>query len=405
MSKILIVGAGPAGLMAADHLSAKSHRVTVVDRMPSPARKFLMAGRGGLNLTHSEPFASFLGRYRDASSFLAPFLTCFGPEDLRSWCHGLGQETFIGSSGRIFPVAMKASPLLRALLGRLDSKGVTFLNRSTWAGFSQSGAALVDAPDGKQSELEADAVLLALGGASWPRLGSDGTWTQLLQNHGVRISPLRPANCGFHVSWSPHLTERFAGTPLKRLRMTLEGQSAMGEAVISRNGLEGGLIYALSAELRGQIETKGEAEFSLDLRPDLNVEQLSQKLSAPRGKQSMSTFLRKAAGLTPAETTLLREAGPLPDSALQLSLRIKDLRFKTGKTYDIDRAISSAGGIELDQVDGSLMLKALPGVFAAGEMLNWEAPTGGYLLQACFATGLAAAKGIEAYLQNREAGR
>ncbi|MBD8892229.1 TIGR03862 family flavoprotein [Roseibium litorale] len=402
MLKILIIGAGPAGLMAADYLSSLSYQVTVADRMPSPARKFLMAGRGGLNLTHSEPFQTFLTRYREASGVLTPLLEVFTPGDLRSWCKDLGQDTFVGSSGRVFPVAMKASPLLRALLQRLSQRGVTFLQRANWTGFSEDGSALFETPDTKEQKLEADAVLLALGGASWPRLGSSGSWTTLLGDKGIAISPLHPANCGFRIGWSDLMTERFAGTPLKRLRMTVGRHSALGEAVISSAGLEGGLVYALSADLRTGIETEGQSVLSLDLRPDLSIEQLTRKLSAPRRKQSISTFLRKAANLSPAEAALLREAGPLPDTPEELAQRIKDLQLTTQATYDIDRAISSAGGIRLDQLDDGLMLKALPGVFAAGEMLDWEAPTGGYLLQACFATGLAAAKGIDAYLTGKK---
>lgn len=402
MLKVLIIGAGPAGLMAADHLSSLSYQVTLADRMPSPARKFLMAGRGGLNLTHSEQPDIFLARYREAAGFLDAYLKAFPPEDLRAWCQDLGQETFVGSSGRVFPVAMKASPLLRALLQRLDQRGVTFLSRTTWTGFAENGSATFDTPEEQGKTIEADAVLLTLGGASWPRLGSDGGWTSALEDKGVTVRPLRPANCGFRIGWSPLLAERFAGTPLKRLRMTVNGQSAMGEAVISSTGLEGGLVYAFSADLRSLIETNGSADFSLDLRPDLNFDQLTRKLSAPRRKQSISTFLRKAVGLTPAETALLREPGPLPDTAQGLAERIKDLKLTTYATYDMDRAISSAGGICLDQLDEGLMLKALPGVFAAGEMLNWEAPTGGYLLQACFATGLGAARGIDRYLSQHK---
>jgi len=398
MHDVLIVGAGPAGLMAADRLSSSGLKVAVVDRMPSPARKFQMAGRGGLNLTHSEEQSAFLMRYREAEPFLAPLINKFTPEDLRQWCLDLGQETFRGSSGRIFPKAMKASPLLRALLARLAERGVTLQTRLTWTGFGEEDTLTFEDPDGREVKLKARASLLALGGASWPRLGSDGSWVSNLHHQGVEVNALRPANCGFEIAWSDLLKKRFAGTPLKPLTVTLETESARGEAILSQRGLEGGAVYALSSSIRSEIEQFGRATLLLDLRPDIAIEKLTNRLSANRGKQSVSTFLRKAGGLSPVQISLLREVGPLPETPEALAERIKQLPLTATAPYPIDRAISSAGGIALTEIDDQLMLKKLPGVFVAGEMLDWEAPTGGYLLQACFATGVAAAEGIANYL-------
>ncbi|WP_153770739.1 TIGR03862 family flavoprotein [Labrenzia sp. CE80] len=398
MHDVLIVGAGPAGLMAADRLSSSGLKVAVVDRMPSPARKFLMAGRGGLNLTHSEEQSVFLTRYREAEPFLAPLINKFTPEDLRRWCTDLGQETFTGSSGRIFPQAMKASPLLRALLSRLAQRGVTLQTRLTWTGFGEENTFTFEDPDGREVKLKARASLLALGGASWPRLGSDGNWVSNLNHQGVAVNALRPANCGFEIAWSELLKERFAGTPLKPLTITLGTELARGEAILSRRGLEGGAVYALSSSIRREIELSGKAPLLLDLRPDISIEKLTCRLSANRGKQSISTFLRKAGGLSPVQISLLREVGPLPGTPEALAERIKQTPLTATAPYPIDRAISSAGGVALTEIDDQLMLKKLPGIFVAGEMLDWEAPTGGYLLQACFATGIAAAKGIMNYL-------
>ena len=401
MFDVLIIGAGPAGLIAADFLSARGFSVSIAERMPSPARKFLMAGRGGLNLTHTEPLNRFIDRYREASSFLGPIIAGFSPTDLRTWCHGLGQETFEGTSGRVFPTTMKASPLLRALLTRLSSRGVTLQTRLSWCGFEKGKGPLAVFCDetGQKKTIEAKAILLALGGASWPKLGSTGAWTSVLMQSGIGVSALRPANCGFHFDWSDHLKARFAGEPLKRLRISACGETAFGEAVVSQKGLEGGAVYAISAAIRNEIDIKGACTVRLDLRPDLSKDTLISRLRAPRGKQSMATVLRKSAGLMPLHSALLREAGPLPSEAEELAGRIKALPLTTYAAYEIDRAISSAGGIQIEEVNAHLMLKKLPGVFAAGEMLDWEAPTGGYLLQACFATGIQAAKGICAFLE------
>jgi len=398
MIDALIIGAGPAGLFAAEHLSAKGYDVVVVDRMPSPARKFLMAGRGGLNLTHSEALEPFVSRYREAENFIKPLISDFPPKALIDWCEGLGQETFVGTSGRVFPKSMKASPLVRAWLRRLDDRSVRLLTRSAFRGFSQDGNALISRDNEAPSPMPARAVLLALGGASWPKLGSDAAWVPVLRDAGIEVVDFQPSNCGFEVSWSAFIQQRFAGHPLKRIKVACGSHSVLGEAILSEKGLEGGAIYALSAEIRTQLNHSGTAPISIDLRPQLTHQALQEKLRRPRGKQSMSTFLRKTVGLQPVEQALIRESGPLPDVSGELATRIKNVPVTCTATYGIDRAISSAGGIALTEIDPHLMLRKIPGVFVSGEMLDWEAPTGGYLLQACFATGLAAAEGISAFL-------
>ncbi len=395
---VLIVGAGPSGLFAAERLSAAGLRVTVADRMPSPARKFLMAGRGGLNLTHSEPIDAFRARYAGAAPRVSAWLDRLPPADLTAWAEGLGQPTFVGSSGRVFPRAMKASPLLRAWLARLAKQGVTLNPRWTWTGWSD-GAATFDAPEGPR-RIFADATILAMGGASWPRLGSDGGWRDLLAAEGVEVAAFRPANMGVDVSWSPVFADRFAGQPLKKVGMTHAGRTVRGEAMVARYGLEGGVVYALSSDLRASLDHDGSTTLTLDLRPDLTVEALAARLEKARGKDSVSNWLRKAAGLSPVAVGLLREIpGDVPTGADKLARRIKAVRLTVTGTQGLDRAISSAGGVRLDQVDDALMLTALPGVFVAGEMLDWEAPTGGYLLQACFASGAVAADGVLARLK------
>ncbi|ASP36068.1 TIGR03862 family flavoprotein [Labrenzia sp. VG12] len=398
MKDVLIIGAGPAGLFAAENLSAKGFSVSIADRMPSPARKFLMAGRGGLNLTHGEDLQTFLKRYREAEPFLAPMIRAFPPEALRDWCHGLGEQTFVGSSGRVFPVSMKASPLLRAWLRRLEDNKVQLLSRHTWRGLAEDGSALLEDGAGEVEPFPARAVLLALGGASWPKLGSDAAWVPLLEAKDIEVHRFQPANCGFQVAWSAHLKDRFAGKPLKRIVLSHAGRRVSGEALLSAQGLEGGGIYALSAELRETINQNGKAELSIDLRPSLTMEELTKKLQKPRKKQSQATFLKKTLKLKPEELTLLREAGELPSDPDDLARRIKAVAICLTAPYAIGRAISSAGGIAVTELDDHLMLKKQPGLFAAGEMLDWEAPTGGYLLQACFATGHCAAAGIETYL-------
>lgn len=388
--KVVIVGAGPAGLFAAERLAGAGLKVTVYDRMPSVARKFLMAGRGGLNLTHSEAFEAFIGRYGPAADRLRPYLERFPPQALVAWAEGLGQPTFVGSSGRVFPKALKASPLLRAWLARLADLGVEVRVRHEWRGWTADGALAFRTPDG-EAVVAADAVVLALGGASWPKLGTDGGWAEFLPGD---LAPFRPANMGVDVAWSP-VMQGFAGQPLKGIALTFAGRTVRGEAVVSRYGLEGGAVYALSAAVRDAVAAGG-ATLEVDLRPDMSVGALTARLAKPRGGQSLSNHLRKALKLSPVETNLLREAHgkALPAEPGALARAIKTAPLRVTGVQGLARAISSAGGVRLDAVDDDLMLKARPGVFVAGEMLDWEAPTGGYLLQASFATGLAAAEGV-----------
>jgi uncharacterized flavoprotein (TIGR03862 family) len=397
-ANVAVIGAGPAGLMAAEALSTAGVRVTVYDRMPSAGRKFLMAGRGGLNLTHSEDLPAFLGRYGAAAPSLRAAIEAFPPSAVRAWCEGLGQETFVGTSGRVFPKSLKASPLLRAWLRRLAAAGVEFAFRHRWIGWDTSGGLQFDAPGGHVG-IHADAIVLALGGASWPRLGSDGGWVDALTRAGVAIAPLKPANCGFTASWSDVFRDRFEGQPLKRIELAFHGRRVRGEAIITRGGLEGGAVYALSAALREAIAVSREAVLHIALRPDLPAAELQQRLAAPRGKQSLSTFLRKAVNLSPPAIGLLNEAAASASlrlatmDAASLGSLIKAVPVRLIGTASIDRAISTAGGISFTEVDEHFMLSLRPGTFVAGEMLDWEAPTGGYLLQASFATGAAAARG------------
>jgi uncharacterized flavoprotein (TIGR03862 family) len=403
---VAIIGAGPAGLMAAEVLAQGGAAVTVYDAMPSVGRKFLLAGRGGLNLTHSEALPEFLTRYGQAMTPLARAIDAFPPSGLREWSAALGQPTFVGSSGRVFPEAFKASPLLRAWLRRLDTMGVQFALRHHWTGWDGDGHLSFVTPDGPRV-VDADATVLALGGASWPRLGSDGGWVEILAARGVTISPLRPANCGFTVAWSELFRDRFEGQPLKGAAFSFGGHALRGEAVITRTGIEGGAIYALSADLRETVIASGEATLHIALRPDLNENDLEERLSAPRGKQSLSNWLRKAAQLSPVGIGLLQETAassgvPLPSLSLAaLAGLINAVPIKLDGVAPIARAISTAGGISFDELDADFMIRRLPGVFAAGEMLDWEAPTGGYLLQASFATGAAAGRGALKWLEGR----
>lgn len=381
--------------MAAEVLSAAGIAVTVYDRMPSVGRKFLMAGRGGLNLTHSEPLQAFLGRYGAAQASLAPLVAAFTPADLVAWAEGLGQATHVGSSGRVFPHLHKASPLLRAWLNRLQAQGVAVLVRHEWLGWDEQGALRFATPQGEITA-SPDATVLAMGGASWPKLGSTGAWADVLTRAGVTVTPLRPANMGFDAAWSELFRDRFHGQPLKNIGVSFAGQAARGDAMVTRAGIEGGAIYALSAPLRDAIAATGSAVLEIDLRPDQTVGQLTARLAVPRGGQSMTNYLRKAGRLSPVEINLLREAHGV-DLALTaggLARAIKAAPIKLTGVRPLDRAISTAGGVALSEVDAALMLKTRPGVFVAGEMLDWEAPTGGYLLQACFASGAAAAKGV-----------
>ncbi len=396
-SSVAIIGSGPAGLMAAERLSAAGLRVAVHERMPSPARKFLMAGRGGLNLTHSEPFERFLARYGKRASLLRPVLEAFSPADLRAWADGLGAQTFVGSSGRVFPKALKASPLLRAWLARLANQGVTIHTRSDWQGFDHGRPVINGAA------VAADFTLLALGGASWPRLGGDGGWAPTLASMGVNIAPFQPANAGFQVAWSDPFRDRFAGEPLKNVALRFAGREVKGEIMLTRSGLEGGAIYALSGPLRDAIARDGRADLAIDLRPDLDTAQAVNKLKRASPKDSRSNQLRKALNLSPAAIALLREAASFHTLPLAGEVARSDgggpsnpktATLRLTAMQGLDRAISSAGGIRFESLTPDFELKALPGVYAIGEMLDWEAPTGGYLLQACFSTAVAAAKAI-----------
>jgi uncharacterized flavoprotein (TIGR03862 family) len=395
---IAVIGAGPAGLMAAEVIALAGAQVTVYDAMPSAGRKFLMAGRGGLNLTHSETLPAFLARYGEAAPRLAAAITGFPPQSLLQWSEALGQPTFVGSSGRVFPKAMKASPLLRAWLRRLDAAGVQFALRHRWTGWEGDGRLSFQTPDGKRV-VEARATVLALGGASWPRLGSDGGWVETLGSRGVTIAKLRPANCAFTVAWSDIFRNRFEGHPLKGAALSFGAHSVRGEAVITRAGIEGGAVYGLSADLREAIADKGEATLHIALRPDLAASDLVARLSMPRAKQSLSNFLRKTVHLSPVAIGLLQEASIASGVSLaslsteNLARAINDLPINLDGVAPIARAISTAGGISFDELDADFMIRRLPGIFAAGEMLDWEAPTGGYLLQACFAAGAAAGRG------------
>ncbi|BCB21335.1 TIGR03862 family flavoprotein [Bosea sp. ANAM02] len=397
---IAIIGAGPAGLIAAERLAGAGHRVTIYERMASPARKFLLAGRGGLNLTHSEPLDAFLHRYREASDWLEPALRAFPPQALRHWADGLGAETFVGSSDRVFPRAMKASPLLRAWLARLGGLGVRLASGRLWTGWDADGALTFRLASGEAETVRPDATLLALGGGSWPRLGSDGGWVPLLAGRGIAVSPLRPANGGFAVAWSRVMKERFAGQPLKRIVIRHGDEMAAGEAMIDADGIEGGAIYALSAPIREAVVRDGGTAIAIDLRPDLAQPDLAARLAKRRKGETLSNHLRKAAGLAPVAIALLRDAAgaALPEAPDALAALVKAAPLRLGAPMPIARAISTAGGIVSDEIDAGFMLNRLPGVFAAGEMLDWEAPTGGYLLQASFTTGVAAAAGIEAWL-------
>jgi uncharacterized flavoprotein (TIGR03862 family) len=393
--------------MAAEVISGGGTSVTVFDAMPSPARKFLMAGRGGLNLTHSEPLPRFMTRYREAAPKLQSAVDAFPPEALRSWSEALGEPTFVGSSGRVFPKAFKASPLLRAWLRRLANDGVRFAFRYRWTGWTADGLLQFATPEGLRT-VAADATVLALGGASWPRLGSDGAWTAILASRGVALTPLRPANCGVLVNWSEVFRSRFEGMPLKGAEFSLGPHRVRGEAVITRAGLEGGAIYVLSADMREAVDSRGHAEFRVNLRPDMDPADLIERLSVPRGKQSVTNFLRKAAQLSPVAVGLLQEAAmksSKPLAALdqqELAGLISAIPIEVTGMAPITRAISSAGGISFDEIDSDYMIHRLPGTFAAGEMLDWEAPTGGYLLQASFATGVAAGRGVLKWLARQQ---
>ncbi|MEB0090348.1 TIGR03862 family flavoprotein [Pseudomonas sp. CCI1.2] len=400
---VAIVGGGPAGLMAAEVLSQAGINVDLYDAMPSVGRKFLLAGVGGMNITHSEPYPAFLSRYAERAPFIAPLLRSFGPDTLRDWIQQLGIETFVGSSGRVFPTDMKAAPLLRAWLKRLRDAGVVIHTRHRWLGWNADGTLRMANAEGEQT-LKPDAVLLALGGASWARLGSDGAWLPLLEEQGITITALQPSNCGFEVAgWSELLRSKFAGAPLKNIAVGLQSQTPrMGECVVTETGVEGSLIYALSAKIREQINQQGFSTVEIDLLPGKNIGNIQSALAKPRGSRSMSKHLHSQLGIDGVKAALLRELAPTEVFAdpLLLSKSLKALPLTLIKSRPIDEAISTAGGVPFEALTAELMLRHLPGVFCAGEMLDWEAPTGGYLLTACFSSGRAAGLGMVSWLKH-----
>ena len=406
-SSVTVIGGGPAGLMAAEVLIQGGVRVDLYDAMSSVGRKFLMAGKGGMNITHSETMEPFLSRYGARRAQIKPLLDTFGPEALQEWVHNLGIETFIGTSGRVFPTDMKAAPLLRAWLHRLRESGVHFHMRHRWCGWNENGALRFATPQGEHT-VHADVVVLALGGGSWARLGSDGAWVPLLAQRGIPVMPLQPANCGFDVGWSEHFNSRFAGHPVKAVTVTFidaAGRShrQQGDLMVTTTGVEGGLIYALSARLRDEIATTGAAIIYLDLTPGKDLPRVIAEIAHPRGSRSMASHLQSRANIKGVKTGLLRERVPPSDftSPERLAASIKSLPLRLIAPRPLDEAISSAGGVAFETLNECLMVRAMPGVFCAGEMLDWEAPTGGYLLTACFASGRTAGLGALAYLKYR----
>lgn len=402
---VAVIGGGPAGLMAAEALAQAGVAVEVFDAMPSVGRKFLLAGVGGMNITHSEPYPAFIGRYGERREAIDALLRDFDADALRQWIHGLGIDTFVGTSGRVFPTDMKAAPLLRAWLKRLRDSGVVIHTRHRWLGWDTEGALRIAYPQGERL-VQATAVVLALGGGSWARLGSDGSWVPLLAERAVDISPLRPSNCGFEVqAWSDLLKDKFAGAPLKNIALSVPGSAPRkGEFILTAQGVEGSLVYAWSAAVRAGIERDGRATLLLDLLPDRPVDKIAQALAKPRGSRSMAKHLHGQLGIDGVKAALLRE---LTDQAtfadpVRLAQAIKALPIELVRTRPLDEAISSAGGVRFEAMDEGLMIKQLPGVFCAGEMLDWEAPTGGYLLTACFASGLRAGRAVLEWLSERQ---
>lgn len=397
---VAIIGGGPAGLMAAETLAGQGVRVDVYDAMPSVGRKFLLAGRGGLNLTHTEPHIQFLSRYGSRSQAVAPWLQGFDAQALRDWVHALGHDTFVGTSGRVFPTDKKAAPLLRAWLHRLRESGVAFHVRHRWLDWAENNLLRFATPDGER-QIRADAVVLALGGGSWARLGSDGAWVPTLQAQGVPVAALQPANCGFEVGWSEHLRTRFGGQPIKSVVLNFTDTAGarfrkQGELMLTATGLEGGLIYAAAARLRDAITETGAATIYLDLAPGWELTRLTQEIAHPRGSRSLSSHLHSRVNIHGVKMALLREIGSAGDFAepARLAALIKALPIRLAAPRPLDEAISSAGGVMFDALDARGMLRMLPSVFCAGEMLDWEAPTGGYLLTACLAGGRAVGLGV-----------
>ena len=401
---VAVIGAGPAGLMAAEVLSQAGQQVHVFDAMPSAGRKFLLAGKGGLNLTHSEPFDVFASRYGARRPQIEPLLQAFDAQALRAWAHDLGITTFVGTSGRVFPAEMKAAPLLRAWLHRLRAAGVQLHMRHRFLGWTEDAALRLASAQGEQA-VRADAVVLALGGASWPRLGSDGAWVPLLEQRGVAVAPLAPANCGFDVrnGWSEYFSSRYAGRPFKSVAIRFRQFARKGEFVATATGVEGSLVYAASALLRDEIRARGSATFELDLLPAKTPAQVHAEVSHPRGSRSLASHLKSRLGIEGIKLALLHELLSRQDihDPARLAAAIKALPVTLAAPRPIEEAISTAGGVRFEALDQNLMLRAAPGVFCAGEMLDWEAPTGGYLLTACFATGRAAARGVLDFLASQ----
>jgi len=407
--RVAVIGGGPAGLMAAEALAQSGVRVDVYDAMPSVGRKFLMAGKGGMNITHSEPIEPFLGRYGKRRGDIAPLLDVFGPDALRVWLDELGVATFVGSSGRVFPTDMKAAPMLRAWLHRLREAGVRFHMRHKWIGWTSSDAhgLCFATPEGKR-EVNADAVVFALGGGSWARLGSDAAWVPLMQQREIPVAPLLPANCGFDTDWTEYFSERYAGEPVKPVSIAIENvdgtvQHRQGEFVVTSTGIEGSLVYAMSSAIRDRLLADGDVTIRLDLAPGLSAQRVIDEVTRPRGSRSMSSHLHSRIGITGVKLGLLHECLSKEEftDAAKLAQVIKSLPLRLTSARPIDEAISSAGGIPFEALDSAMMVRELPGVFCAGEMLDWEAPTGGYLLTACFASGLVAGRGALDYLISR----
>jgi len=407
----VVIGGGPAGLMATEILIGAGQKVGLFESMPSVGRKFLVAGKGGLNLTHSEASGQFLARYGERSTQLEKFIKDFGPGDLRKWAERLGIQTFIGTSGRVFPTGMKAAPLLYAWRQRLSASGLTFYLRHKWLGWNADNSLRFETPDGNIS-IHAGAVVLALGGASWPQLGSTGAWTGYLAGRGVTLAPFKPSNCGFDVNWTEHFRHEFDGQPIKSVVLTFTNSQnctfqRQGEFIVTPNGVEGSLIYALSAPIRNEIETSGSAVIHLDLAPGWDIQRLADRLARPRGSRSISSHLDKTVGIKGVKAGLLWEFVPRAvfNDPQKLAAIIKALRIPIISARPLVEAISSAGGVTFDSVDENLMLRSIPGVFCAGEMLDWEAPTGGYLITACFATGHAAGLGAAGWMMREKNGK